>query len=58
MAPTLVELLNCGKMLSPQLNLVLEIEWADAADVTGGGTNSSVDDNIQNAPREANSRSH
>eukprot|EP00439_Symbiodinium_sp_Y106_P003367 s924_g1.t1 len=48
MAPTLVGLLNCGKMLPPQLNLVLEIEWADPADVVRGGTNSSVDYDIQN----------
>ena len=27
MAPTLVGLLNCGKMLPPQLNLVLEIDY-------------------------------
>ena len=47
-APTLVGLLNCGKMLPPQLNLVLEIEWADPADVVRGGTNSSVDYDIQN----------
>ena len=48
MAPTLVGLLNCGKMLPPQLNLVLEIEWADPADAVRGGTNSSVDYDIQN----------
>ena len=28
--PTMVGLLRCGKMLPPQLNLVLEIEFADA----------------------------
>ena len=36
MAPTLVGLLGCGKMLPPQLNLVLEIEFADPADVVRG----------------------
>ena len=48
MAPTLVGLLGCGKLLPPQLNLVLEIEWADAADVVRGGAISSVDYDIQN----------
>ena len=48
MAPTLVGLLNCGKKLPPQLNLVLEIEWADPVDVVRGGTNTSVDFDIQN----------
>ena len=48
MAPTLVGLLGCGKLLPPQLNLVLEIEFADPADVARGGTNSSVDYDIQN----------
>ena len=37
MAPTLVGLLNC-----------LEIEFADPADVVRGGTNSSVDYDLQN----------
>jgi len=36
MAPTLVGLLGCGKMLPPQLNLVLEIEFADPADNVRG----------------------
>ena len=48
MAPTLVGLLNCGKMLPPQLQLVLEIEFANPADVVRGNTNSSVDFDIQN----------
>ncbi|CAE7856763.1 unnamed protein product, partial [Symbiodinium microadriaticum] len=48
MAPTLVGLLGCGKMLPPQLNLVLEIEFADPADTVRGGQNSSVDFSIQN----------
>ena len=48
MAPTLVGLLGCGKMLPPQLNLVLEIEFADPADAIRGGQNSSVDFSIQN----------
>ncbi|CAE7194702.1 unnamed protein product [Symbiodinium sp. CCMP2456] len=47
MAPTLVGLLGCGKMLPPQLNLVLEIEFADPAD-TIPRQNSSVDFSIQN----------
>ena len=39
MAPTLVGLLlGCGKMLPPQLNLVLEIEFADAADAIRGAS--------------------
>ena len=29
--PTMVGILRCGKMLPPQLNLVIEIEFADAA---------------------------
>ena len=28
--PTMVGILRCGKMLPPQLNLVTEIEFADA----------------------------
>ena len=48
MAPTLVGLLGCGKMLPPQLNLVLEIEFADPANAVRGGQNSSVDFSIQN----------
>ena len=48
MAPTLVGLLGCGKMLPPQLNLVLEIEFADPADAVRGGQNSSVDFSMQN----------
>eukprot|EP00439_Symbiodinium_sp_Y106_P055542 s1258_g7.t1 len=48
MAPTLVGLLGCGKMLPPQLGLVLEIEFADPANVVRGGQNSSVDFSIQN----------
>ena len=28
--PTMVGILRCGKMLPPQLNLVIEIEFADA----------------------------
>ena len=32
MAPTLIGLFGCGKMLPPQLNLVLELDFADAGD--------------------------
>ncbi|CAE7903161.1 unnamed protein product, partial [Symbiodinium necroappetens] len=47
-APTLVGLLGCGKMLPPQLNLVLEIEFADPAEAVRGGQTSSVDFELQN----------
>ena len=58
MAPTLVGLLGCGKMLPPQLNLVLEIEFA--ADAVRGGQNSSVDFSIKTSgfwPRRSGQRS-
>ncbi|CAE7246378.1 unnamed protein product, partial [Symbiodinium microadriaticum] len=48
MALTLVGLLGCGKLLPPQLNLVLEIEFADHAEAVRGGQNSSVDYELQN----------
>ena len=40
--PTMVGILRCGKMLPPQLNLVIEIEFADAtaalwSENAGGG---------------------
>ena len=33
--PTMVGILRCGKMLLPQLNLVIEIEFADATTACG-----------------------
>ena len=35
--PTMVGILRCGKMLPPQLNLVIEIEFADAATSENAG---------------------
>ena len=29
--PTMVGILRCGKMLPPQLNLVIEIKWSENA---------------------------
>ncbi|CAE7317175.1 unnamed protein product [Symbiodinium microadriaticum] len=46
MAPTLIGLFQCGKMLPPQLNLVLELEFAEAADAlrpAGGTTDFSIE---------------
>ena len=43
--PTIVGILRCGKMLPPQLNLVIEIEFADA---TTAGATLSTDFEIQN----------
>ena len=46
MAPTLIGLLGCGKMLPPQLNLVLELDFADPGDAlrpAGGTSNFSIE---------------
>ena len=56
MRPTMVGILRCGKMLPPQLNLVLEIEFADAttalwsenAGAHPAGATLSTDFEIQN----------
>jgi hypothetical protein len=48
MSPTLIGLFNSGKMLPPQLNLVLEIEFAEAADAVFPGGNGSLDYSIEN----------
>ena len=45
-APTLIGLFQCGKMLPPQLNLVLELEFAEAGDAlrpAGGTSNFSIE---------------
>ena len=55
--PTMVGILRCGKMLPPQLNLVIEIEFADAttalwsenAGAHPAGATLSTDFEIQNA---------
>ena len=54
--PTMVGILRCGKMLPPQLNLVIEIEFADAtialwsknAGAHPAGATLSTDFEIQN----------
>ena len=54
--PTMVGILRCGKMLPPQLNLVIEIEFADAttalwsenAGAHPSGATLSTDFEIQN----------
>ena len=45
--PAMVGILRCGKMLPPQLNLVIEIEFADATTAPAGAT-LSTDFEIQN----------
>ena len=45
--PTMVGILRCGKMLPPQLNLVIEIEFADATAHPAGAT-LTTDFEIQN----------
>ena len=52
MAPTLIGLFQSGKMLPPQLNLVLEIEFAEAGDALrpAGGTS---DFNIESVRERA-----
>ena len=48
MAPHLIGMFNCGKMLPPQLNLVLEIEFAEPAMATRAGVGSSLSYQIEN----------
>ena len=48
MPPTLIGLFQSGKMLPPQLNLVLEIEFAEAADALWPGGNGSTSYSIEN----------
>ena len=50
MAPTLIGMFQAGKFLPPQLNLVLELEFAEPADALrpGGG---STDYSIEKRPR-------
>ena len=46
MAPTLIGLFQSGKMLPPQLNLVLEIEFAEAGDAlrpAGGNSDFNIE---------------
>ena len=46
MAPTLIGMFQSGKMLPPQLNLVLELEFAEAGDAlrpAGGSSNYSIE---------------
>ena len=46
--PTLIGLFQSGKMLPPQLNLVLEIEFAEAADALWPGGTGSASYSIEN----------
>ncbi|CAE7889443.1 unnamed protein product, partial [Symbiodinium necroappetens] len=48
MAPSLLGLFKAGKMLPPELNLVLEIEFAPPAEAVRPGDAGSVDYEIQN----------
>ena len=48
MAPHLIGMLNCGKMLPPQINLVLEIEFAEPAMAMRAGVGSSLSYQIEN----------
>ena len=48
MAPHLIGMFNCGKMLPPQLNLVLEIEFAEPAMAMRAGVGSSLSYQIEN----------
>ena len=48
MPPTLIGLFQAGKLLPPQLNLVLEIEFAEAADALWPGGNGSTSYSIEN----------
>ena len=49
MAPTLIGLFQSGKMLPPQLNLVLELEFAEAGDALrpAGGTSDFSIENVR-----------
>jgi hypothetical protein len=46
--PTLIGMLNCGKTLPPQLNLVLEVEFAEPAEAARPTGNGSLDYLIEN----------
>ena len=46
--PTMAGILRCGKMLPPQLNLVIEIKFADNAETHPAGATLSTDFKIQN----------
>ena len=48
MAPHLIGMFGCGKMLPPQLNLVLEIEFAEPAMAMRAGVGSSLSYQIEN----------
>ena len=48
MAPHLIGMFNCGKMLPPQLNLVLEIQFAEPEMAMRAGVGSSLDYQIEN----------
>ena len=48
MAPHLIGMFNCGKMLPPQLNLVLEIQFAEPEMATRAGVGSSLEYQIEN----------
>ena len=48
MAPHLIGMFNCGKMLPPQLNLVLEIEFAEPGMAMRAGVGSSLSYQIEN----------
>ena len=58
--PTMVGILRCGKMLPPQLNLVIEIEfahattalWSENAGAHPAGATLSTDFEIQNVRGE------
>ena len=47
MAPTLIDIFQAGKFLPPQLNLVLELEFSEAADALRPGEG-STDYSIEN----------
>ena len=48
MAPHLIGMFNCGKMLPPQLNLVLEVEFAEPENAMRAGVGSSLSYQIEN----------
>ena len=48
MAPHLIGMFNCGKMLPPQLNLVIEVEFAEPENAMRAGVGSSLSYQIEN----------
>ena len=53
MAPTLIGMFQAGKFLPPQLNLVLELEFAEPADALrpgGGSTDYSIENGQSGHP--------